>query len=186
MRIIITISVMFFLTACGATIQTHESYSKPVGVEQSASIGTELYRVKKQRDLPNAFGKADIFGGKVDAGYTELRFMGLTPEGLTIFRLTDIDIESNETTMSRYGSSTTVVKSNTAANASVSNNYAYGTANTNTTISHYEKPKATETQLPLNTVEFVFNPGEKILKLEGVSVEVKQVTQYLITYVLHR
>ncbi|WP_067866814.1 hypothetical protein [Neptuniibacter marinus] len=186
MKIILVISVLFFLTACGASIQTYESYSKTAGILQTASIGGELYRVNKEKDLPNAFGKADLFGGRLNAGYTELRFMGLTPEGHIIFRLIDIDIESNETTMSRYGTSTTTVNSNTTANASVYGNSAYGTANTRTVISHYEKPSATVTQLPPNTVEFIFNPEDKILELEGVSVEVVKTTDYSISYVLHR
>jgi hypothetical protein len=182
-----TIATMFFLlSGCGATIKTHESFSTPVGVEKTTSIGNELYRVIKKRDLKNVFGKADIFGGKVSAGYTELRFMGLNPDRSIIFRLTDIDIETNETTMSRYGSSSTTVNSNTTANATVVGNSAYGSANTNTTIRHYDKPQATITQLPPNTVEFLFDPAEKTLKLEGVSIEITKVTNYSISYVLNR
>lgn len=180
------IVIALLVSGCGPTIQTHQSYSTPVGIDQTTSIGNELYRVTKQRDLPNAFGQADIFGGKVNTGYTELRFMGLTPEGVIIFRLTDIDIESNETTMIRYGSSSTTVNSNTTANATIIGNSAYGSANTNATIRHYEKPQAAVTQLPPNTVEFLFDPAEKTLKLEGVSVEITQVTNYSIRYVLHR
>ena len=185
MKIFAIATMAFLLSSCGATIQTHESYSAPLGIEQTTSIGSELYRVTKQSDLPNAFGKADIFGGKVDAGYTELRFMGLTEEGAIIFRLTDIDIESNETTMSRYGSSSTTVNSNTTANATVVGNSAYGSASTNTTIRHHERPEATVTQLPPNTVEFVFNPSEKFLSLSGVTIEIIRVTNYSIDYVLH-
>ena len=177
---------MLLLSACGATIRTHETYSKPAGIEQVASIGSELYRVTKQRDLPNAFGKADIFGGKVNSGYTELRFMGLTPDGKIIFRLTDIDIESNESTMSRYGTSSTTINSNTTANASTYGNSAYGSAYTNATIRHYEKPQASVSQLPPNTVEFVFDPAQKTLKLEGVAIEITKATSYSISYVLRR
>jgi hypothetical protein len=186
MKKFVIVTIALVLSACGATIQTHESYSAPIGVEQSTSIGSELYRVTKKRDLPNAFGKADIFGGKVNAGYTELRFMGLTPEGAIIFRLTDTDIESNETTIARYGSSSTTVNSSTTANATVIGNSAYGSANTNATIRHYDKPKATVTQLPPSTVEFLFDPKEKTLKLEGVVVEIIYVNNYSISYVLHR
>ncbi|WP_445360970.1 hypothetical protein ACJJIL_00950 [Microbulbifer sp. EKSA005] len=186
MRSFIVAVLAVLLSACGATIQTYESYSEPTGVEKTASIGSELYRVTKTRDLPNAFGKADIFGGKVNSGFSELRFMGITPEGAIIFRLTNVDIESNETTMSRYGSSSTTVYSNTTANATVVGSSAYGSANTNTTIHHYEKPKSTVTQLPPNTVEFLFNPNEKLLKLDGLVVEITKVTSYSISYVLHR
>lgn len=183
----ITVGLLaLLLTACGASLQTYKTYSTAVEVEQTISIGSELYRITKERDLPNAFGKADIFGGKVNAGYKELRFVGLTEDGKIIFRLTDIDIESNETTMSRYGSSSTTVNSNTTANATVIGDSAYGSANTYSTIQHYEKPQSTVTQLPPNTVEFLFNPDEKHLNLGDVTIEVKQVTNYSISYVLHQ
>ena len=185
MKNLFTILILFWLTACGS-IQVHKIFSKPANVDLSTTIGSELYRIKKQKDLPNAFGKADLFGGKVDAGYTELRFMGLTPEGHIIFRLTDIGIESNETTMGRYGTNTSIVNSNTKGQASVYGNTVYGTSNTSATIKHYEKPKATVTQLPPNTIEFAFNPKDKMLKLEGVTIEVKQFTPYSINYILHR
>jgi hypothetical protein len=32
--------------------------------------------MKKSRDLPNDFGGADIFSGKVEAGYVKLSFGG--------------------------------------------------------------------------------------------------------------
>ncbi len=186
MKLLILGVVIGCLSGCGATLKSYESLSTPTGVSQSASIGSELYRIKKQKDLPNAFGKADIFGGKVDAGYTELRFMGLTPDGHVVFRLTDIDIESNETTVNRYGGNRSTINSNTSANASSYGNTAYGTANTTTTITTYQKPSANVTQLPPNTVEFTFDPAEKALKMEAVTVEVLEVTKYSINYILRR
>jgi hypothetical protein len=36
--------------------------------------------MKKSRDLPNALGGADIFGGKVEVGYMKLSFSGLTDD----------------------------------------------------------------------------------------------------------
>ncbi len=186
MKILAILTMITLLSACGATIQTYETYSESMEVEHTVSIGNELYRVTKKQDLPNAFGKADIFGGKVNSGYTELRFMGVTPQGDIIFRLTDLDIESNETTMSRYGSSSTIVNSNTTANVTNYGNNAYGSANTYSTVNHFSKPEATVTQLPPNTVEFLFNPEEKLLKLEGLSVEIIEVSNYSLRYVLHK
>jgi len=160
--------------------------SKSLETQQTASLGSELYRINKTRDLPNAFGKADVWGGKVNEGYSELRFMGLTNDGKIIFRLTDIDIESNESVVTRYSVSRSTINSNTTANASAYGNTAYGSANTNTTVSHYEKPKATITQLPPNTIEFVFDPNEKMLPLEGITIEILEVKTYSISYVLHK
>ena len=42
----------------------------------TAYIRDEIVSMKKSRDLPNDFGGADIFGGKVEAGYVKLSFGG--------------------------------------------------------------------------------------------------------------
>ncbi|WP_299176751.1 hypothetical protein [uncultured Neptuniibacter sp.] len=185
MKLVSILALCLLMLGC-SQIQRYETVSKTIGTQQTAAIGSELYRVNKTRDLPNAFGKADVWGGKVNEGYSELRFMGLTNDGKIIFRLTDIDIESNESVFTRYGTSRSTINSNTTANASVYGNTAYGSANTNTTVSHYEKPEATITQLPPNTIEFVFDPSDKMLPLEGITIEVLQVKTYSISYVLHK
>ena len=185
MKLLSILVLSFILLGC-SQIQHYEHISKPVAQPQIASVGNELYRIKKTRDLPNVFGKADVWGGKINEGYSELRFMGLTSEGGIIFRLTDIDIESNENVFTRYGASHSTVSSNTTANATAYGNSAYGNAHTNTTISHYKKPEATITKLPPNTVEFVFDPAEKNLALEGITIEIIEVKKYSISYVLHK
>src|SRR5688572_8281596 len=111
MKRLIIILLGFIAFGC-APIKHYEHVSKSVGIAQTAALGAELYRINKTRDLPNAFGAADIWGGKVNEGYSELRFMGLTPEGGVIFRFTDIDIESNESVFTRYGVSRSTVNSN--------------------------------------------------------------------------
>ena len=185
MKKVLVLVFCFVISNC-AQIQRYEDVSKSLGTQQTVSLGSELYRINKTRDLPNVFGKADIYGGKVNEGYSELRFMGVTPEGNIIFQLTDIDIESNETVFTRYGASRSTINSNTAANASVYGNTAYGSAQTNATMSHYEKPEATITQLSPNTVQFVFDPADKQIKLEGISVEIIEVNKYSVTYFLHK
>lgn len=181
-KLIIVLSILF-VASCGS-LQSYKSISQPIGVARTVSIGSKLYRVTKTRDLPNAFGKADIFGGKIKAGYTDLRFMGVTKKGEVIFRLTDVDIESNETTMSRYGHSSTMASSNTSVNATYSGNSIYGSSNTNTIIKHYEKPKSSTIQLHPNTVEFFFDPKEKVLNLEDISIKILSVTNHSITYLI--
>ena len=183
---ILTIIILTFLVWGCSQIQRYENVSKPLDVQQTTVLGSELYRINKTRDLPNAFGKADLWGGKVNEGYSELRFMGLTQDGKIIFRLTDIDIESNESVFTRYGSSHSTLNSNTAANTAAYGNTAYGSAQTNTTIYYHEKPKATITNLPANSIEFIFDPSEKTLQLDGVTIEIYEVKAYSISYVLHK
>jgi hypothetical protein len=94
------------------------SVNRPESVETYASIGDILVKVTLRESLPNAFGKADIFGRKRDRGFVEIRFMGMTDDGRAVFRRRTVDIYSNETTMSRsgvrYGSGTVYGSGNTA------------------------------------------------------------------------
>ena len=67
-----------------------------------------MVRIDAQESMPNAFGKADIFGRTRDRGFSELRFKGIAPSGFAVFRRRDVDIMTNETTMSRAGLGSTV------------------------------------------------------------------------------
>jgi hypothetical protein len=91
-----------FLFGC-SPIRQETAVSRPAGVESFASIGDVMVRIDASESLPNAFGKADIFGRTRDRGFSELRFMGLAPNGVAVFRRRDVDIMTNETTMSRTG-----------------------------------------------------------------------------------
>ena len=162
--------LLFAVAVSGcAQIQTHEHLDRETGAQYSTTINDEIFRIHKSKDLPNAFGKADVFGGKTDAGTTELRFMGLTEEGQIIFRLTDVDVLTNESTMSRYGSSHSTINATSPYSA---------------TVQTYHKPEATSRQLPPNTVEFLFDPADEKLTLKGLEVRVLSVSSYEITYFL--
>jgi len=124
-----------------------------------------------------------LFGGKVDEGSVELRFMGLNEDGLIIFRLTDTEIESNETTMSRYRvSSTTTENTTSQGTATVTGNTISGSGTSSTVTTTRERPDATIVRLPPNTVEFLFDPDTGKLPLGRVVVDVLAVAPYSITY----
>ncbi len=184
MRIYLILISLLLLFSC-APIKHYEIMSKKTGIVHTVSIGSELYRIKKERDLPNVFGKADIHGGKIEEGLTELRFMGIADDGKIMFRLTDIDIQSNETVFTRYGANRTTINTNANANVSVYGNSAFGSGNANTVITEHDKPEAQITKLP-NTVDFVFDPKDKYLKLEDITVEVIDATKYSLSYTLHK
>lgn len=104
MKRISTLLLAGLLAAC-ATIQDYRTLGQPVGQVLTASVGGTIFRLNRSSDLPNVFGKADAFGGKVDRGYAELKFLGLTEKGELILSATDIHKSATETTMDRYGAS---------------------------------------------------------------------------------
>ena len=172
MRLVV-LTLVIALAGCGATIQTHERLSQDTGRDLSTHVGGQVLRVQRTQDLPNAFGKADVFGGKVNRGYTELRYQGITPDGRLVFRITEVETESSETTMSRYGGSTSTV------NAQRVGNNVYGTVTT------YDAPRGSTDRLPPNTTEFALDSKKtKEFTIGGIKVLVINASETSLAYQL--
>ena len=99
------------------------------------------------------FGHADMFGRTVDGGSVELRYQGETSDGKLVFRLVDIDVRSNETTMNRtpitYSSGTAAART-----------YG-GVARANGTAISIRGQEGRNEMLPPNTTEFAIGPQRK-------------------------
>lgn len=111
--------------------------------EKTVSVGDVMLRVDRTECLPNVFGKCDIFGRTRTRGYTDIRYMGLAPDGRPVFRRRDVDVLNNETTMSRSSLSSSIVSAQP---------YQQGALVTGVTAGP-PKPAQIET-LPPDTVEF--------------------------------
>ncbi len=166
--------------AFSSDLPVTEKLAQKTGTKLEASIGETVFRVTRTSPLPNAFGRADIFGRTVDRGFRELRFQGIS-EGKLVFRLVDVETRSNETTMSRSGaviSSTTGTANTTgSAVASPSGGHVNVTGNSTTTYSGTtvttRAPQGRTEALPPNTTEFQIDPAtRKEMKLGSVRVRI--------------
>jgi len=162
------------LSGCGS-IQTQERLSQDTGRELSTHVGGQVFKVQRTSDLPNAFGKADVFGGKVNRGYTEVRYQGLAPDGRAVFRVVEVETESTETTMSRYGGSRSTL------NAQRVGNSIYGNVTT------YDAPRGSTERLPPNTTQFAVDTAKtKEFAVAGVKVQIVTVSETSLSYQLAR
>lgn len=162
---ILYLAFSFLLIGCGATVRNHEQLRQPTSSVLSTYVGGTVFKVERASDLPNAFGKADVFGGKVSRGFTELRYQGLTPEGKLILRVTEVETLSSETTMSRYGGGTSTINTTTTPSA-------YG-SQTHGTVIHQPARRGKTEVLPPNTTEFTIDPAKtKELNIASVRVEI--------------
>lgn len=163
-----------------ATIQTYERLVQSTDLELSTHIGGTMYRIERSSDLPNAFGKADVWGGKVDHGFVELRYQGITSDGKIVFRFTDIETRSNETTMSRYGFRQSAVNATTTVSPAGTSASTFGSV---TTVA----PQGQTQFLGPNTTEFVFDVTKtKVLIMGEIKVRVVDFDAQSIKYVLSR
>ena len=118
MNRLLGVAIALLLVGCG-TISVYRKLDQPVGQQLTASVGGTIFRLNRTSDLPNAFGRADLFGGKVDRGYSELKFLGINDRGEILLLVTDINRSSSETTMDRYGARPAVqVQTNVAVGSS--------------------------------------------------------------------
>src|SRR5215475_11711768 len=90
------------LTIAGcAQVQQRQQLAEPVGPVLRTPVGGTIATIIKDRDLPNAFGGADIYGRKVDAGSTRIIYRGRNADGSVLVEQVDVDIQSNASTLTR-------------------------------------------------------------------------------------
>lgn len=87
------------LTACNS-VETRTSLVTPATDNvMTAGPGDVVLSFQSRRSLPNAFGKADLFGRTTNAGGTTVRYVG-SRGGQAVFERTDVEVVSDATTMS--------------------------------------------------------------------------------------
>ena len=111
MRYALLVGMTLGLLPCCSSIErkTELAFSAPPGQTLTAGPGDTVLDFKATKSLPNAFGKADLFGRTTDAGRIVVRYVG-TENGNAIFVRSDLIVESNKTTMTE----TPLITSNTS------------------------------------------------------------------------
>ncbi|MEG3111240.1 hypothetical protein SC127_10940 [Pantoea sp. T14] len=185
--------VAIFLSGC-SSIKNYESLEQPTNTPLKTYVGGEVFKTDKSSDLPNAFGHADVFGGKVDRGFSELRYLGIQQNGYLGFAVVEMETRSNESTMSRYGMSTSTINAqsytngNTYGRMSGSNYYGSGSYQTNTTgtVTTLNAPEGHTSYLPPNATTFAIPPSQQQLRLGNVNVMIIGFDATTLTYSLSR
>ena len=173
------IGVAFLLVAGLATAQkdmpTTGRLAQTPNADLETNIGGVVFRINRTSPLPNAFGKPDIFGRKIDRGFVELRYKGQSPDGLLKFQLTDVDTMSNETTMNQTPRETTTSR----AQVSALGNSATGTQQSTTVRSEGGKTEV----LPPDTTPFTIDLAKKKeFKLGDVTVQISEADELSLKY----
>ncbi len=91
--------LLLLLLLCGcASIETKTSIPQSIGEELFSGVGDVVIRVNTEKNLPNAFGKSDLFGRTTPTGMTTVVYTGIFG-GKARFVRQDLDIETGATTM---------------------------------------------------------------------------------------
>jgi len=84
-----------------AQVQQRQQLAEPVGLVLRTPVGGAIATIRKDRDLPNAFGGADIYGRTVDAGFTRVIYRGRAADGSVLVEQVNVDVQSNASTLTR-------------------------------------------------------------------------------------
>jgi hypothetical protein len=99
--IVIALAVAAFAVAGCAQVQQRQQLAEPIGLVMRTPVEGTIATILKDRDLPNAWGRADIHGRKVDAGFTKIIYRGRESDGSVLVEQIDIDLKSNASTLTR-------------------------------------------------------------------------------------
>jgi hypothetical protein len=174
------------IAAC-ASIEHTTKANQPVDQQLVSGVGDVVLRVSKQRNLENAFGKADIFGRKTNEGNSEIRFAGVEQNGEIVLYRHDVSIITNETTMSRTLAFST---STGSERSTLSGNY-YGTTNTGnlnaTSQANYSSTTIAPAKdyhivVPTGDIPIRVRAGENKVPIEGYIIEIIKATPVSLEY----
>ena len=152
-----------FLASCSSVtseIRSYEVLRQTADTEIYSAIGSVIFRLERSSDLPNAFGGADIYGGKIDNGFSQVVFSG-AENTLLNFTLEDVFMDSTDTTMDRY-KDLVVVPAN---NSTVVNVKSSESSNVNT-----QNSRNIEIDLNLNDTIAISGYLLKIISFDGVNL----------------
>lgn len=185
----VAILLTLILSGC-ASIDKTSSVEQPLNRQMIAGVGDVILHVNKQRNLENAFGKADIFGRKTNEGFTEIKFAGVERTGDVVLYRKDVHIITNETTMSRTPISTSTTNAHTSTSGTYNGNAYNGTVNgtgqTIATTSSLTPVSDFHIVVPADTIAIRLAPSERKVPIEGYVLEVLSATPNSIEYTLSK
>lgn len=184
-RQIIAAVTAVFISGC-ATIEHTSNTEQSIGKKSTVGVGDVVLHVNKQRNLENAFGKADLFGRKTNEGFSELRFAGVEKSGEVVLYRKDVHIITNETTMSRTPISTTSGSANTNVTGNHYGRGGYGNVNANARTNYASTTLVPASDfhivVPAEAIPIRLSPEESRVPMEGYVVEIIKATPSSIEY----
>lgn len=174
MRVAIVLAAMIALGGCGEIKEQATLYKPAVaGKPYIAGPGDTVMDLKLTQPLPNAFGRADVFGRSRDAGRVVVRYLG-TQDGKAYFSRQDVLIQSNETTMSR--SPMPVPTYQTTSGGGFLGNVPVSGSSTTTGVQFIQPPAATVFPVAAGAIQ-LSAPVGGFVAVEGRKISVLQASE---------
>ncbi len=167
---------MLFVFGC-AKIEHKQLLAEPIGRDLTVPVGGTIATMNKQKDLPNVFGKADIYGRKVDIGFTKLVYEGPSAGGGVAVAQIDVDVLSNADVFTRMPA---MAGSYSSASVYGNQNYVSGSGSSNSWA--YAPRGEQNIVLPPNARRFTIPKGRTLTLQTGQRIEFISVEPHQLTY----
>lgn len=166
-----------FVVGC-APVEHRQQLSETVGQVTTVPAGGTIATINKQKDLPNIFGRADIYGRKVDTGFIKIIYQGRGNDGSALIEQVDVDVHSNASVFTRMpamsgaNSQVTVTGSGNGAVMGQGTSGAWSVA-----------PQVEQNiVLPPTGARFAVPKGKTLTLPTGQTIEFLDVEPYQLTY----
>lgn len=93
-----------WLPGC-AQVEHSQQIAQPVGRTITVPVGGAIATITKDKDLPNVFGRADLYGRKVNEGVTKIIYKGRGNDGSAQVEQIDVDVRSDASAMTNTSTS---------------------------------------------------------------------------------
>lgn len=171
-----TALVCAVLGAC-APIERQQQLTEATGKVLTVPFGGTIATINKQKSLPNAFGKADLYGRQVDTGSIKLIYKGRAPDGGALVEQIDVDVHSNASVFTRMPSTYS-----SSASASIAGTPTALHGNANSTAFAMAPQSETNMVLPPNVVAFPVPRGKTLTVSTGDTIEFLDIQPHQVTY----
>jgi hypothetical protein len=92
------VGLLSILLAGCAPVQQQTILATPIGQSPTAGVGDVVLRAEGRENMPNAFGRADLFGRTRPAGFTTIQYGGMQGNKVVLLR-EGVTTQSDATTM---------------------------------------------------------------------------------------
>ena len=172
------------LVGC-AQVEHKQQLAGPVGRATTTPVGGAIVTINKEKDLPNIFGRADIYGRKVDTGFIKIVYKGRGNDGSVLVEQIDVDVRSNASVLTRMPA-TYSAHSQSSVNGTVEVNRFGGTGSVTgqgTSNAFGMAPHAEQNiVLPPNATAFAVPKGKSLTLPTGQTIEFLNVEPHQVTY----
>jgi hypothetical protein len=181
---VFVLAASWLLSSC-AQVEHRQQLAESTGRPTTVQVGGAIATINKEKDLPNIFGRADIYGRKVETGFLKLVYKGRGKDGSALVEQIDVDVQSNASVLTRMPQTYSANSQETASGNFQANRFGgSGSVTGQASSSAFAIAPHAEQNivLPPRATAFAVPKGKTVTLPTGQTVEFLEIEPYQVTY----